>query len=142
MASVNVTCVNGTSVNRTTGNCTEHTIASPPTDSGEGLTVAHFIRIAVYLLSFFLSLNGNGSIVIITLRDIYFKKTVSGFRFLIAHLALTDFLFSFNSFHLIPAEISLGEEFDTLGSCLFWRMFRQIPFMASVGTITVIAIER
>ena len=143
MTSVNVTCVNGTSTNCTTGNCTGCTILSPPPiDSVEGLTVGHFIRIVIYILSFFLSLNGNGVIIIITLWDIYFKKTVSGFRFLIAHLALTDFLLSLNSFHLIPTEINLDEKFDTLSLCLFWRMFRQIPFMASVGTIMVIAIER
>ena len=141
MAYPNLTCINGTNINCTTGNCTPCSTLAPQ-DLLEPLTIAQNIRIVIYLLSFLLSLNGNGSIIIIMLRDVYFRKTITAFRFLIAHLALTDFLFSLNTFHLVPSEINHGEEFDTLGLCFFWRMFRQIPFMASVGTITVIAIER
>ena len=132
----NLTCVNISNVNSSI--CT----SSEDPQSEDSLSTAQYIRIVIFAIVFVLSTVGNGSVILVTILNIYFKKTVSTFRLLIAHLALTDLLVSINVLHLIASEFTHGEEYESIGMCIFWKMFRQIPFMASIGTITLIAFER
>ena len=138
---INLTCINNT-IN--CSNILNFTSCTTPENqqSEDLLSTAQHIRIVIFATVFVLSTIGNGSIILVTILNIYFEKTVSTFRLLIAQLALTDFLVSFNVLHLIASEFTHGEEYETIGMCIFWKMFRQIPFMASVGTITLIAFER
>ena len=140
MAFLNLTSMNNTL------NCSNvsHTSCFTPADRrfNDSLSIAQYIRIVIFIVVLVLSTTGNGSIILVTILKVYFKKPISTFSFLITHLALTDFLLSINVLHLIASEFTHGERHQTVGMCIFWTMFRQIPFMASVGTVTLIAFER
>ena len=133
---VNVTCINDTNVDcisRT--NCT-------PCDTNQPLNNYAKARIIIYIATFLLSLLGNGCVILVTLRRFYRKQPATAFKLLITHLAFVDFLFSCNVFVLVPNEIYNAESEDGLPMCIIKRFLRQVPMEASIGTITVIAVER
>ncbi len=134
--SANFTCINGTNYNCTSGDCTPCEVADTP------FSVFSKIRIIIYVIAFVLSVVGNGSVMLVTLKKIRAKTPVSAFSALLTHLAFVDFLFSCNAFILIPNEIHNEEHENGKPLCSFKKLFRQTPFMAATGTITVIAIER
>ena len=142
----NVTCINGTNVN-----CTGNTTCMPcgkqcTGDDCEGddspISTYAKVRIILYMLTFLLSLLGNGCVIFVTIRRFFKRQSVTAFKLLITHLAFVDFIFSCNTFVLIPNEIENTEADDGLPMCTFKRMLRQSPIAASIGTIVVIAIER
>lgn len=136
---INVTCINGTNVN-----CTGNVTCIPCDDDNNDYPFSNLAkaRIIIYIITFLLSLVGNGIIMLVTLRKLIMHRTVTAFKLLITHLAFVDFLFSCNTFVLIPNELFNAEAYDSLPMCAFKRMLRQFPLAASAGTIVVIAIER
>lgn len=99
-------------------------------------------RIIIYIITFLLSLLGNGCVVLVTFKKILSRQSVTAFKLLITHLAFVDFLVSCNTFVLIPNELNNAEADDGLPMCTFKRMLRQAPLTASIATILIIAIER
>ena len=136
---LNLTCINGTNVNCTMNftctPCVEIQLDSP-------ISIYSRVRIIIYALAFILSLIGNGCVMLVTLKRLRARTPVTAFALLLAHLAFVDFLFSCNAFILIPNEISNQESYDTIPVCQVKKLMRQTPFMAAIGTITVIAVER
>ena len=116
-------------------NATNNTLTS----KSHQLTTLSIVRITVYAVSLFLGLVGN-CVVIIT--SIFQRKSLSRSRFLIAHLAVTDVLFSLG----IPVRINLelnGEKWEHgLAFCKLFHGFNSMLMLASIGTMMVIAIER
>ncbi len=133
---LNLTCVNGTNVNCTSGNCTPC-----PVPEGE-FTIFSKVRIIIYVIAFILSFFGNGAVMLVALKKLRSKVSIPAFSLLLTHLAFVDFLFSCNAIILIPNEIHNEENQNGIPLCSFKKYFRQTPFMAAIGTITVIAIER
>lgn len=108
----------------------------------EWFTVYARARIIIYIVTFILSLLGNGCVILVTLRKLGTRQTVTAFKLLITHLAFVDFLFSCNIFVLIPNELYNAEANDRLPLCIFKRFLRQVPLEVSIGTIVIIAVER
>ena len=138
--------VNRSSLVKSTITSLHNTLLEPtslvPYIKSRNLTFSSKIRIFIYITSFILSVTGNTGIISLTLYNIYKKRSISAFCCLITQLALTDLLFSFNAIYLIPVEINGGESFQNIHECKIIQLSREIPFMASIGTIVVIAIER
>lgn len=97
------------------------------------------VRIAIYAISLFLGVIGNGVVLTVS---IYYRKSLSRSRFLIAHLAITDALFSLR----LPIQINLelnGEKWDYGQTfCKIFYSFNSMLMLASIGTMMVIAVER
>ena len=123
-------------------NCTGNMSMHEDCEGQSPMTSFAKARIILYIISFLLSLIGNSCVVLVTLKKIYKKANVGAFKLLIAHLALVDFLYSCNIFVLIPNELYETEMNDRLPMCTFKRLLRQAPYMASIGNVVVIAIER
>ena len=129
-------------VNVTNTNSSLSTICTPPNEADEPLTTFAKARIIIYIITFVLSLLGNGCVILVTLQKFYTHKPVTAFKLLITHLAFVDFIFSCNIFVLIPNELYNAEADDGLSMCIFKRLLRQVPIETSIGTIVVIAVER
>ena len=146
MDALNVTCINGTNIN-CTGNatcmpCGQKCFQGDCELDDLPLSTYAKVRIIVYIIALLLSLLGNGCVILVTLQTFFAQKCVTAFKLLITHLAFVDLLFSCNSLVLIPNETHNAESDDGLPMCTFKRMLRQTPLTASIGTITIIAIER
>ena len=146
MELLNVTCINGTNAN-----CTGNTTCLPCQKKClygscelDEIPLSGYakIRIFIYIITFVLSLMGNGCIMLVTVRKLFARQSITAFKLLITHLALVDFLLSCNTFVLIPNELHNTEADDGMPMCTFKRMLRQIPLAASIGTIAIISIER
>eukprot|EP00794_Sanderia_malayensis_P012100 gene12100-13350_t len=133
MVALNLT--NVTLVNNSTNGTFTHAQEKP-------LSTFSMIRIIIYIIAFIISVLGNGSVLLVTLKRYCSKERISAFKLLLTHLAFVDLLFAFNAFILIPNEIHSEEANDAVPLCAFKKYFRQTPFMAAIGTITIIAIER
>lgn len=103
------------------------------------LTTLSILRVSLYSVSLFLGIAGNGIVIATSIRQ---RKTLSRSRFLIAHLATTDALFSLR----LPIEIILelnGERWlYGLAFCKIFYSLNSMLMLASIGTMMVIAIER
>ncbi|XP_065054293.1 neuropeptide Y receptor type 6-like [Rhopilema esculentum] len=105
----------------------------------QSLSTISTIRISIYAVSLFFGLAGN-SLVIIT--SILQRKQLSRSRFLIAHLSFTDIIFTLR----LPLQFKLELENNwwDYGTawCKIFHGVNSMSMLASIGTMTVIAVER
>ena len=97
------------------------------------------LHIAIYIVSLFLGLIGNGLLI---LTSAFQRKNLSRPRFLIAHLAVTDVLFSLGLTIRIEQEVNGKDWHYGLVFCKFFYAFNSMLMLASIGTMMVIAVER
>ena len=97
------------------------------------------LHIAIYIVSLFLGFIGNGLLII---TSIFQRKNLSRPRFLIAHLAVTDVLFSLGLTVRIEQEINGKDWHYGLIFCKLFYAFNSMLMLASIGTMMVIAVER
>eukprot|EP00794_Sanderia_malayensis_P014028 gene14028-15487_t len=115
-----------------------HTNSTTQPDEKHVITTIISIRVALYSVCLVLGLIGNALVIITTC----IQKNASRSRFLLAHLALSDVIFCLR----LPLQIRLELTDNTwnYGSvfCKLFHCINSMSMLASIGTMTVIALER
>ena len=125
---VNGSCISSTSLPLTTA-----------TTSATALNDKQKIRIAIYILSIILSWIGNSLVILVSLLN---RQSLSPCRILMAHLAVTNLLFSIRLPFQIRLEVN-GYVWEWgRFYCKVMHGFNSASLLASIETVTVIAIER
>ena len=103
------------------------------------LTDKQKIRITIYVLSIVLSWVGNSLVIVVSYLN---RQSLSPCRILMAHLAITNLLFSFRLPFQIRLEVN-GYVWEWGAFyCKIMHGFSSASLLASIETVTVIAIER
>lgn len=142
MSSVNCSVPNITSACNFTARLPNSSTTTPLRDAasaGSALNDKQKIRIAIYVLSIVLSWLGNSLVIMVSFMK---RRTLSPCRLLMAHLAVTNLLFSFRLPFQIQLELSgYVWEWGVL-YCKTMHGFSSASLFVSFETVTVIAIER
>lgn len=135
MSIVNCTLVNASSSCNVTVNNQSSSISTAST----ALNDKQKIRVAIYVLSIVLSWFGNSLVILVSF---YSRRTLSPCRILMAHLAVTNLLFSIRLPFQIRLELN-GYVWEWgVFYCKVMHGFNSASLLASIETVTVIAIER
>ena len=97
------------------------------------------VRIFIYVLSIVVSWIGNSLVIIVSFLN---RQSLSPCRILMAHLAAINLLFSFRLPFQIRLELNGGVWEWGVFYCKIMHGFSSASLLASIETVTVIAIER
>jgi len=97
------------------------------------------VRIFIYVLSIILSWIGNSLVILVSYLN---RQSLSSCRILMAHLAITNLLFSVRLPFQIRIELNHGAWEWGVWYCKVMHGFSSASLLASIETVTVIAIER
>ena len=119
--------------------CNNSTQTPSVAETNSPLNSKQKIRIAIYIISIVLSWTGNSLVILVSILK---RRTLSPCRILMGHLAVTNLLFSIR----LPSQIRLetnGYVWEHgLFMCKVFNGFNSASLLASIQTVTVIAVER